>query len=147
MTNNEGVAAVEFALIAPALVMMLIGIFDFGNYINTTMKLENTARAAAEYLYQGGDEEDLEDDIIMNSNLNLTDMTRDSVEVETDYVCECSEEREISCELPCSEADASDLYQRRYLEVTLNMSYDPLFSYPWLPRTMMLEGFVRLQVE
>ncbi len=148
INNRDGVAAVEFALMAPALITVMLGIFEFGNYINTTMKLENTARAAAEYLYQGGDEETLEDDVIMNSNLDLTDTTRESVTVETEYVCECSEEREISCDLPCGEDDESDSYRRRYLEVTLNMNYDSLLPYPeTLGRTMVLAGFVRIQVE
>lgn len=145
--NVDGVAAVEFALIAPALILLILGMFDFGMYMNTTMKLENTARAAAEYLHQGGDPDNLEDDIIMDSSLDLTDETRDTVTVTNEYVCACGDDVEIDCDDTCEEDVDGDSYRRRYLEVTLNMDYEPMFPYPGLPQTMVLGGFVRLQVE
>ena len=54
---QRGVAAVEFALIAPILLILLIGVFDFGMFINTQMRLENLSRSIAEYIIQGGEED------------------------------------------------------------------------------------------
>lgn len=141
--NNEGVAATEFALMAPALIVIFLGIFDFGLYLNTTMKLENTARAAAEYVLQGGDEDDIEDNVIMASSLNLTDDTRDSVDYELSYSCMCSDGETLACTESC-ETDGD--YMRRYVEVTMGMDYEPLIPFPGLLESIRLAGNVRLQV-
>lgn len=49
MTDNRGVAAVEFAIVAPALLLLMLGCFDIGNYIQTSLRLERAARAGAQY--------------------------------------------------------------------------------------------------
>lgn len=142
LIDKTGIAAVEFALLAPVLVVLFIGIFDFGMYLNSAMKLENTARAAAEYVRQGGDINNIEDDVIAPSNLNLTAEQMESVEVTAEYVCECNEGEGVDCAGSCGPDD----YMRRYLEVSLDMSYQPSFPYPGLPDDMDLGGFVRLQI-
>ncbi|MCB1556674.1 MAG: pilus assembly protein [Alphaproteobacteria bacterium] len=67
LRNREGVAATEFALIAPVFALFLAGVFDYGMYINTNMRMENTARSAAEYVIQGGDSGLISDDVITQS--------------------------------------------------------------------------------
>ena len=51
--DKSGVAATEFALIAPVFLLLLIGVIDYGVYMNNVMHLENTARSAAQYVVQG----------------------------------------------------------------------------------------------
>lgn len=151
-----GVAAVEFALIAPALVFLLIGVVDYGMYMNATMKLENTARTAAAYLYEGGDEDNLAEDVFLPGNLGLTEDTVDELASRISYICECVDGDAVDCDLGCGEYeedvdsdddDEEDIYMRRYLEVTLSMDHQALISYPGIPRTMTLASFVRLQME
>jgi|GEM_PF-2089224 len=149
--NKEGVAAVEFALIAPFLVFFMIGVFDYGTYMNDAMKIENTARATAAYLYEGGEEDNLDDDVFLPSTLGLTLATIDSLTSSINYVCECTNGEETDCESGCTadilDPDDSDTYMRRYLEVTLSMSRAPLMSYPGLSDSQTVAGFVRLQIE
>ena len=140
--DSEGVAAVEFALIAPALILILVGIFDFGTYMNSVFRLENTARAAAEYVVQGGEPEDIETYVIANSNLSADE--RQSAEVTTTYVCECQGGEVVDCD--SGSCSAENDYVRRFLEVGVAMTYSPTFNWPGLPDSMDLGGAVRLQV-
>lgn len=42
--SEQGAAAVEFALLAPVLIMLLFGIMEFGRAYNTQLTLTNAAR-------------------------------------------------------------------------------------------------------
>lgn len=143
----SGVAAVEFALIAPALLLLLIGMVDYGLYMNSTMKIENVTRAAAEYLYEGGNTGNLATDVFLPSNLGLTEATiDDSLNYSTNYYCECVDGDAVECDGICDNGDDNS-YMRRYLEVNLSMDHEPLLYYPGLGRSITLGGFVRLQVQ
>jgi Flp pilus assembly protein TadG len=48
--RERGAAAVEFALVLPLLVIMLLGIIDFGLYYYNDLQLTHAARDAARYL-------------------------------------------------------------------------------------------------
>lgn len=146
--DSSGVAAVEFALIAPALLLLLIGMVDYGLYMNSTMKIENVARAAAEYLYEGGNSDSLVADVFLPSNLDLTEDTVDeSLSYTANYYCECVDGDVVECDGTCGDEEDDDSYMRRYLEVRLSMNHEPLLYYPGLGRSINLGGFVRLQVE
>jgi Flp pilus assembly protein TadG len=45
--TERGAVAVEFALLAPVLVMLLLGIMEFGRAYNTQLTLSNAAREGA----------------------------------------------------------------------------------------------------
>jgi len=47
LRGTEGVQIVELAIVLPLLMVLLVGIFDFGNAFNLKQKLTNAARAAA----------------------------------------------------------------------------------------------------
>lgn len=45
--SEKGAAAVEFALVVPLLLLLVVGIFDFGRAYNVQITLTQAARAAA----------------------------------------------------------------------------------------------------
>jgi Flp pilus assembly protein TadG len=45
--SDRGAAAVEFALVLPILLAMLVGIMEFGHYYNAQLTLTNAAREGA----------------------------------------------------------------------------------------------------
>lgn len=47
LQDNRGVTALEFALIAPLLLMMIGGIVDYGNYFATAHAVQQTVNDAA----------------------------------------------------------------------------------------------------
>jgi Flp pilus assembly protein TadG len=48
-SNRSGVAAAEFALIAPVMLILLLGVYDIGNAIQQRLQLEQAVRAGAQY--------------------------------------------------------------------------------------------------
>ena len=134
--DEAGVAATEFALVAPILILMMVGLLDFGTYVNQQMKLENVSMAAAQYILLGGDEDALQDEILTPANL---DLTMDDITVS--HIYECEDGAEASEGDDCGEGD----YLREYVEVTLSKNYDAFISYAGLLDNMTLRGRVRLQ--
>lgn len=141
--DHRGVAATEFALMAPVLIIILVAMVDYGFYINNALRVENTARAAAEYMLRGGDENALMEDIIMPGNMGLSASDAGNLSVSTSYSCECADAVPFSCENPltCEQGD----YMRRYLQVSLEMTHSTLFPYPGIPSEITLSGQTRLQ--
>lgn len=45
----RGVAAAEFALVAPVLILLVLGTFDVATMVQTSIRLERAARAGAQY--------------------------------------------------------------------------------------------------
>jgi Flp pilus assembly protein TadG len=144
--NNKGVAAVEFALIAPIFLLLLIGAFDYGIYINKQMLLENTARAAAEYVNQGGSTDTIDDDIVNLVQFNVNAASMDSLVIDTSFVCECTGGTTVNCDTGCT-ADPADTYMRRFINIDISMDFQTVFPYPGIPDTITLRGNSRLQVE
>lgn len=46
---RRGTAVLEFALMAPVFALVAIGAYDFGNALQTSMRLERAARAGAQF--------------------------------------------------------------------------------------------------
>lgn len=143
--DKKGVAAVEFALIAPVLALLLIGIIDFGFYINAEMKVEAMARSAAEYVRNGGDPDNITDDILAFAvSSDGANSFEDNLRLETSTVCECDGGEVIDCSDSCAGGSG---YKREFFIVNLDIDYAPLFPYPGLPDSIALNGHARIQTE
>ncbi len=150
-SDHSGVAAVEFAFIAPILLVILIGTVDFGRYINDKMKIEAAARAAVEYLITTRDPDSVFENVIEpiydaqgDANWQAT------FTIETDLSCECFDGLAVECEFGfCEDAldDGSPDYKRRFYSTTLNKTHDTLFFYPGFKKTYELRGDARMQLD
>jgi Flp pilus assembly protein TadG len=142
--DEKGVAATEFALIAPVLVFLLLGIADYCLYMNTVIRLELATRGAAQYMLNGGNPDNIVEDIIIPSNLGVTAANADDVLVRQDVVCRCTDGTEISCDTSCGAGD----YQRHFIEVELTVNFTaPFLPYVGVYQTMPLQSYVTLQSE
>lgn len=135
----DGVAATEFALVVPILSVLLLGIADFGMYINQQMKLENAARASAEYIMRGGSADNLSADVI--SQIVEND---EGVTITTTASCECGDGEGVLCD---AVGVCADGYIRRFQQVDLAQSYDAIFAFPGISEDLELTGSARVQVE
>lgn len=50
LRSERGAAAVEFALVVPALLLLLLGIIEFGRAYNVQISLTHAARESARYM-------------------------------------------------------------------------------------------------
>lgn len=136
--DKTATAATEFALVAPMLTMLLVGVGDFGIYINARMKMDSVSRAVAQYLMLGGDPAYIQSDIIDNSDLELS-----NDEWNYEDVYECADGAQISEAEECSQGD----YKRHFVQVSINKEYESILPMgDHLPASMNLSSFVKIQV-
>ncbi len=124
--DRRGVAAVEFAFIAPVLLLLTAGVIDFPLYIGTRIELEQALRAGAQYALK-----DFTDTATITAAVTgATDLSPVSVTYNpaTDSYCECPDGTANAC--PGSTTyTACAGGQRPGLYVTLSgaTTFDPMF--------------------
>jgi Flp pilus assembly protein TadG len=138
LKNTDGVAAVEFSLLAPVVLFLMLGTIDFGIYVKERMKMEQIARASVEYVLQGGYEEGIQTDVVAYYDES------NRYEVTTSWMCTCSDGAMAACgEESCPAGD----YSRQFVQVDLSRSFAPLFPYPGLPTALTLHGNARMRYD
>jgi Flp pilus assembly protein TadG len=142
-SNEEGAAAVEFAMIVPVLVILVLGVVDYGTFINEKMKLQDLSRTVVQYVAQGGADADVMTAIVETSDFyNKAKANGQTVNVDTAQECECAGGVSISCNSVC--VGAGD-YIRYFYTATVDSTYEPIFVYPGLPSSIKLVGYSRMQ--
>ncbi|MCK5284107.1 MAG: pilus assembly protein [Alphaproteobacteria bacterium] len=136
--SEYGASAVEFALIAPILILMLIGTVDFGMFIMERMQLQNTAHTVANFVAQTQDDRNIQTIAAESYGANFADIT-----LVSNFTCECSDSTAQTCPVDCGDDD----YQRRFINVTASGNFSALFPYPFLPDSMELQSSVRMRVD
>lgn len=140
---DDGVAAVEFALIAPVLFSILIATLDFAMFVHQKMMLDILTRDAVQYVVQGGNVADVGENIIETSNVytQAQDNGR-PFDYEAVQECECSDGSTIDCGDTCPAGD----YVRSFCSVTATSEYEPLVPYPGVSEDAVeITGFSRMQ--
>ena len=140
---EKGVAAVEFALLVPVLVIILMGVVDYGTFMNQKMKLQDLSRTAVQYVVQGGSASDVMANIVETSDFyTAAGADGQTVNVDMAQECECAGGTSVSCSGTCS---AVGDYMRYFYSARLDSTYTPIFVYPGLPTSIRLEGYSRMQ--
>jgi Flp pilus assembly protein TadG len=141
--NDRGASIAEMALLLPILLLMLVGLIDFGRayYLST----EVSAAASAGALYGCQTTTTAQDTTGIETAAtaaapNVSGMTVPTVSV----VCECSGSTgSVSCSNPgCS----SSSHMIEWLTVGTSATYKPLFPYPGIPSSITLAGQATLRV-
>lgn len=140
--STGGMSSVEMAFIAPLLVLLVIGLVDYGAVINRKMQLANAVRAGAQYALV---RKPVQDDTTQIENAVLNTAPPDGAgtqEVDARVFCECADGTEIVCSNVC--ADGSD--RAAYVEVWIQEDFETIFSYPVFSNPIRLrnEATVRL---
>lgn len=136
--NELGASAVEFALLSPILIVLLIGTVDFGFYIMQSMRLQNVAHASAEYVSQAQDDANVQ---IIAEEAYAGDFA--DITLTSEFECECSDGVVDVCPVSCGSND----YQRRYVSVTASGTFQALMPYPGLADDLELESTARMRVD
>ena len=140
---ERGVAAIEFAMIVPVFALILIGIADYGMFMNQKMKIQDLSVTAVQYVAQGGSETNVVSGVINTSDFYVASAAKgQTINVTTSASCECANGNSISCNLTCP--NTGD-YLRHYYTVTLTSAYTPIFPYPGIPNSITLTGSSRMQ--
>ena len=119
LRSRRGVAVVEFALLAPVLLIAVMGLASFGLVVFQKMQLNSAAHAGAQLaLVDASSTSAIENAVLASTSLPIT-----VDNVTTEEFCECADGTTITCGNVCT--DASD--NRYFMSITVTMDADLLF--------------------
>lgn len=122
--DRRGVSAVEFALVTPVIALFVVGVFDGGSAIKTSMDVSNAARAGAEYALIHG----WNDTAIKTA---ASSATSTSVTTSNSQFCGCPSASAIASQTCATTCAGSGLTAGAYISITTKGSYTPLFPAFW----------------
>ena len=131
--RRSGAAAIEFALLTPVVLLLILAGIDFGSVLYEKMRLGSAARAGVQYALQSNFSwQDL--DGVRQSVRDATGLDPGSVTINTTQFCECGDGTAIECTNIC----VGDGQPRRYVNVTVDEEFPILFSYPGIDNPVSL---------
>ena len=120
--GEDGVSAVEFALIAPVLVVALLSMVDVGFAIHERMTINHVLRAGAQTAME--DPDDGEVLAVINETAARNFAAGDVPEFTVEHpVCECPGNTDVTCSATCDGGAATSIYYR----LEGNKTYDGIF--------------------
>lgn len=132
--SESGTALVEFALVAPVLVILLIGLIDFGRYMYDGILAANAARAGAAY---GAQTLRTADDNVGMTAAAQSDSQGIALTVNPGHVCMVNN-APVSC---------GTTNETVYVQVNTTGTFVPLVTYPGLPSSVTVKGSSMMRVE
>jgi hypothetical protein len=137
----SGNISVEFALVLPFLMMLVMGTYDFGRGFTEKLRLNSAARAGAQYALHNYN--------MVGDNAGVVQSARDDAEdvggtldVTPRYFCTCLTGGEVPCGTSCTGGEV----QLRYIEVDVNGPFEFMFDYPMSSGSMTLQGHAELRL-
>jgi Flp pilus assembly protein TadG len=146
ISNSEdgirGVAAIELAIIAPILLVLLICTIDFGIGIYRNMQVQNAAQAGAEYAIAHG----FQASSISSAVANATSFSGISADPAPIQFCGCATSTGIT-NAACGSNCSGGLPAATYVTVSARATHNTLFEYPIIPNsyTFTAQPTVRIQ--
>jgi Flp pilus assembly protein TadG len=128
--TDAGSAALELAVISPLILLLLIGVVDYGRAFFTSVTVTNAARAGAEFGAQGPTTSG--DTVAMRKFAQGDAQEAGTISVSARRYCECGGVSH-AC-TACASGAAPDVF----VEVTATKALSMLLPYPGLPRTVTI---------
>jgi Flp pilus assembly protein TadG len=131
LKSRKGGAAVELAVLFPVILLILIGIVDYGRVFYTWVQVSNAARAGAEWGGQSFVYETATDSMTALAKVDGADAG--TLTPVASYFCECGGIANATCTL-CAGGAAPEVYTKVVISKTVNM----FLAYPGLPATVTI---------
>ena len=116
--DSTGNMAVEFALLLPAILLLLGGLIEFGSVMYASSSLESAARAGAHYAFEKG----LDKPGIEQAVKNASTYPANKLTVASSMACEC-DGAAASCGSDCD----SGYVPYKFITVLVTAANDPWF--------------------
>lgn len=137
----RGNVSVEFALVLPFLLLLVMGAFDFGRGFTEKLRLNSAARAGAQYALEKYNKVEDTAGVIQSARNDAEDVNN-ALTVTPRYYCACLTGGEIACGTSCSGGEVP----MRYIEVDVSGPFQLMFDYPMTTGTMTLQGHAELRL-
>lgn len=132
--DDRGNMAVEFALVAPIMMTLIIGVADFGIAAREKATLQAAARAGLQAVLVDADDTDGAEAI--------AETMAPAATVAVDEDCACSDGSAVACDGTCAVGSV-----RRWVTVTASRDLTLLFPWPGVDDPLPIEGVAMARVE
>jgi Flp pilus assembly protein TadG len=144
LADTRGIAAVEFAIVAPVLVAMLICTIDLGLGVYRRMQVETASHAGAQYAAKSGSNFDAT--LVASAVTATTNYSQIAATPPPFKFCGCpsaSGVANIDCSAKCTDGTTPGTYA----QVSAQATYATLIPYPIIPNsfTFTSRALVRIQ--
>jgi len=133
--SSSGTSAIEFALVAPVLIFLAIGLIDVGRYMYFGIVVTHAARAGVQY---GAQNIISADDATGMSSAALRDAPNITISVAPSYFC--------SPNGTAASAVACGSGVPYYVQVKASGTFQALFSYPGIPNHIPIAATAVMRV-
>lgn len=140
--RDGGEIAIEFALIGPLLLLLIMVLTDLAMAGRLSTQLSNGARVGAQYALSNSQNGSGIEAAVRSAGIEASVLSSPSFGVSTRRFCECDGGVGVACNETCVSGEPS----RMFVEVIADAVYAPLFPYPIIPAELPLSGSAVLQV-
>ncbi len=135
--NESGNAIVEFALIVPVLLIMIMGLVDAGRAIGANARIGMGVTAGLRYALS---------DSYATANISAAAYSGSGYDpaeatVAVERFCECPDGAAVVCSATCVAG-----FKRIYVQVDMTLTQETLFSYPVIGNSITVSRTGSLQV-
>jgi Flp pilus assembly protein TadG len=142
LQHERGVATVEFALILPLLILLMVCTIDFARIMYTAMALTTAARAGAQYGAQGlGSSSNISGMQTAAQNSASPDIGTITATATQTCGCNGATPTAAACTASCSGA------LRVFVSVTTGKTFTTIMSYPGIPSSVSLTRTAELRAQ
>jgi hypothetical protein len=137
----DGSVAVEFALVAPLIILIAAGIADFGMLATKSAALAGTTRIGAEYArLHPFDTSDIQNS--MRSAMSFAPAL--TFPATFPWSCECDDGAPIVCAASCATLGRPGP-NRVFMRISASQAFSPLVPWPGIPAVLTAATELRLQ--
>ena len=146
--SSDGTALVEFALAAPILVTLVLGIADFGVLAAKNAALEGATRVGAEYARNNSTTcKDVTSASCISGIKTAMQSTGNfspalTFPSDPSASCECDDGSSITCGTTCAVGKTPN---RVLITVTASQTYTPILPWPGIPTSLTASTELRIQ--
>jgi Flp pilus assembly protein TadG len=137
-----GASAVEFAIVAPVLLLMTICTFDLGIGFYRYLQVETAAGVGARYATLHG----FDSTAIGSAITNATSYSGISASPTPSTFCGCPSGSGISA-ATCGSTCTGGAVAGTYVKVSAQTSYSPIMSYPLMPSSFLLSAQSTMRIQ
>jgi Flp pilus assembly protein TadG len=140
--GTRGVAAIEFAVVASVLVLLMICVVDIGMGFYRKMQLQNAAQVGAQYAMRHG----FSASSITTAVIAASTFPDISVSPAPSQYCGCPSSTSIAT-ADCSSTCADGSTPATYVSVSAQGTYNTILTYPMIPKSFAFtaQSTVRVQ--
>lgn len=139
----DGIAAIQFGMLAPILVLMGVCTIDLGAGIYRKMQVQNAAQAGAQYAVAHG----FSASSISAAVTNATTFTGISADPSPSQFCGCPTDTGVVTSELCNSSCPDGSVTATYVTVSSQGTYNTILAYPLIPSSFAFaaQATVRIQ--